>query len=274
MTYDLVVAYRIYPKISKVPPAYPNDKYKLSKLCLESFKKATEGINIKVYALLDNCPKEYEDLFTENFKKENLEIINLDNIGNKATFKKQIEILSNQNDSDIVYFAEDDYFYIKNIKNLVEFIKSGQADFATPYEHPACYDSNNALKNTDKVFENQKYTTVQHACLTFMTKKNTLISNKRYLSIFSNWFGSDFVIWGCITLGIKFFKYAKLIIKPKNYGIENMKVFGSMWIFAWHRFILNKKYTLYMPIETFATHMESNYLSPNIDWDVYFKDKK
>jgi hypothetical protein len=274
MKYDLTIAYRIYPKISKIPPAFPTDKFKLSKLCLESFKKSTEGLRIKIYALLDGCPKEYEEIFKENFKAEDLEILNLENIGNKKTFKKQIEILVDQNDSDIVYFAEDDYFYIKDIKNMVDFLKSGQADFVTPYEHPACYDGSHIINNEVRIFNKQRYTTVQHACLTFMTTKKNLLKNKRYISIFSDWFGSDFVVWGSITLGLSYFKYIKLLFSLKNYRLETFKVYGSLFIFALHRFVFNKKYKLFMPINTFATHMESNCLSPIIDWDMYFKDKK
>jgi hypothetical protein len=157
---------------------------------------------------------------------------------------------------------------------MVDFLKSSQADFVTPYEHPACYNNGHVINNEIIIFKNQRYTTVQHACLTFMTTKKNLLKNKRYLSIFSDWFGSDFVVWGCITLGLNYFKYIKLLFNFQNYTIENLKVFGSMSIFAIHRFVFNKKYNLFMPVQTFSTHMESNCLSPIIDWDVYFKDKK
>lgn len=273
MTYDLVVAYRIYPKISKVPPAYPTDKYKLSELCLASFKEATHGLKVKMYVILDNCPKEYELLFKKYFPPEDLVLIPVQNIGNKATFKKQIEILTTQQDSNIVYCAEDDYFYIKNIKNMLDFLKSGATDFVTPYEHPSSYTDHHVITNKIQLFHTQRYVSVQHACLTFMTTKKNLIANRRFFLIFSNWFGSDFVVWGCITLGLAYFKYFSMLFNPKNYTISNIKVFGSLKFFAWYRFLLNRKYTLSMPIDTFATHMESDFLSPGIDWNNYFKDK-
>ncbi|MFZ2310914.1 MAG: hypothetical protein WAW11_05215, partial [Patescibacteria group bacterium] len=167
-----------------------------------------------------------------------------------------------------------DYFYIKNISNMVNFLKSGLADFVTPYEHPVVYSDRNVIKNETISFEEQEYITVQHACLTFMTTKKKLNENKKYLLIFSDWFGSDFVVWGCITLGWRYFKYIKLLFNFKNFTIENLKVFGSMFFFAWHRFIFNKKDKLFMPVKTLSTHMESNFLSPNVDWSYYFKDKK
>lgn len=274
MKYDLVIAYRIYPKMSKNPVGvFGNDKYMFSKKCLESFKSAISGLNCKVYAVLDNCPSEYEKLFLDNFKKEDLEMIHI-NMGNKGTFKKQIEILSKQNDSDIVYFAEDDYFYIKNLKNMIELLESRKADFVSPYEHPACYTDGHIIKNQETIFERQKYLTVQHACLTFMTTKENLLKNRNKFLIYSNWFGSDFVVWGTITLGRAYFKYIKLLFNPKNYTIINLKVYGSMFFFAWKRFFINKKYILYMPVGSFGTHMEKNNLAPGINWENYFNTYK
>ena len=55
-TYDLVVAYRIFPKVSKSPPIFQNNKYKLAHLCLKSFKESLGSLKVKIYALLDNCP--------------------------------------------------------------------------------------------------------------------------------------------------------------------------------------------------------------------------
>lgn len=272
MKYDLVVAYRVYPGIAKVPPIYSDNKFELTKICFKSFVSSISDLKVKIYVILDGCPQEYESIFLENYNNDDLSIIKLDKAGNKATFKKQVEILSKQEDSDTVYFAEDDYFYIKNIKNIVEFIKSRKGDFATPYEHPSSYTDDNVISNKVVIFDKQRYISVQHACLTFMTTKNNLLKNKKFLLIFSNWFGSDFVVWGCITLGFNYFRYIKLFRNFKNFNITNFKVFGSLFIFSWYNFILNRKKGLFMPIDTFATHMESNFLSPNIDWNKYFLD--
>ena len=153
---------------------------------------------------------------------------------------------------------------------MVDFIKSGKADFVTPYEHPICYGDGYVINNNIMIFNNKRYVAIQHACLTFMTTRKNLLENKRYFSIFSNWFGSDFVVWGCITLGIDYFKYIKLLFNFRNYTIENCKMYGSLCLFAIHRFIFNKKYKLFMPIQTFATHMENDNLSPCVNWDLYF----
>ena len=49
-TKDLAIAYRIYPGISKIPPIYSDDKFKLSELCLRSFKQSLGGLRVKIWA--------------------------------------------------------------------------------------------------------------------------------------------------------------------------------------------------------------------------------
>lgn len=56
MNYDLVVAYRVYPGIAKIPPVYANDKLKLVELCFKSFVLSLADLKVKIYVLLDGCP--------------------------------------------------------------------------------------------------------------------------------------------------------------------------------------------------------------------------
>lgn len=57
--YDLAVAYRIYPKVSKPARSLPfgDDKYQLSEACLKSFKESLGSLRVKLWALLDGCPR-------------------------------------------------------------------------------------------------------------------------------------------------------------------------------------------------------------------------
>jgi len=273
MKYDLAVAYRIYPGVSKVPPVYPHDKLQLARFCLESFHKALEGITVKMYVLLDGCPEEYTQLFLEFFPKEDLVFIPLSKEGNKKTFERQIEILTTQEDADTIYFAEDDYFYIKNLKPILDVIRAKKADFISPYEHPSCYTDDHKVPPEKEVFENQTYIHVQHACLTFMASKESLLQNKKIFQIYSNWFASDYTLWSIITLGRDFFKYTPYLGRIAEYTMINLKVFGTMVMYGFLRFLTNRKYILLMPVGTFATHLESNFLSPGVNWDTYFNGK-
>ena len=141
--YDLAVAYRIYPKIAKcaLPLPFGADKYRLSKACLQSFRESLGPLRVKVWALLDNCPKQYEEHFFEYFHAPDLVILNLNGEGNQATFARQINILLNQTDADLVYFAEDDYLYLPGqFPPMVEFmVQNSDVDFVSPFDHRDYY---------------------------------------------------------------------------------------------------------------------------------------
>ena len=81
MKYDLTVAYRIYPLISKVPAIFPDDKFKMSEICIKSFAKAIGNLKVKMFVILDNCPETYTQLFIDNLKNVDLVCINGNNVG-------------------------------------------------------------------------------------------------------------------------------------------------------------------------------------------------
>ena len=134
--FDVAICYRIYPKVSKDPVIFADDKFKLSELCLRSFRDSLGDLNFKMRVLLDNCPKEYEELFKKYFNEKDLELVNLNGVGNYATFGKQIDYLLEQNDSEYVYFAEDDYFYLPNtFIEMLDFMKSrNDVHFISPFD--------------------------------------------------------------------------------------------------------------------------------------------
>src|ERR1700733_2450659 len=98
--YDLAVAYRIYPKVSKPSLGLPfsDDKLQLSEICLQSFKDSVKGLRVKLWALLDGCPESYASLFTKFFSAQDLVLVRLPSVGNLATFGKQVEFLLTQID--------------------------------------------------------------------------------------------------------------------------------------------------------------------------------
>ena len=296
ITYDLVVAYRIFPKVSKTPPIFQNDKYKLAHLCLKSFKESLGSLKVKIFALLDNCPPEYEDLFYKYFKKENLEITRLNGVGNQATFKLQLDILLKQNYSEIVYFAEDDYFYFPNqFEKMINFLKKNlDVDFVTPYDHLDYYvlplhDYKSILKD----YSNKQWKKVGSTCCTFLTSKTALNKTKkvfkkysyvknifdrsifrqnRYLNrIFRDFLSNanDADIWLSLTK-MNVFKLFK-IIRFKIQRVKAFRYYFRAWRYHWKQILFGKKWNLYCPKPTIATHMESKSLSPNINWEEIFK---
>ena len=127
-SYDLAVAYRIYPKVSKPSLGLPfsDDKLRLAEICLRSFKQSLGNLRVKIWAILDGCPESFADLFRKYFDPDDLVLVPLPSVGNHATFGKQIDILLNQTDSDFVYFAEDDYVYLTNqFAKMISFMSGG-----------------------------------------------------------------------------------------------------------------------------------------------------
>jgi len=137
MKYDVAVAWRIYPGVSKQPIIFSDNKLKLVEACLKSFIAATEGLSIRYFFILDGCPKEYIKLINGLFPGNSTSIFETSAIGNGATFRKQVEILMEQSDSDLVYFAEDDYLYLPGqFVNMINLLRTKkEVDFVSAYLH-------------------------------------------------------------------------------------------------------------------------------------------
>lgn len=263
--YDLTIAYRIYPQVSKNPIVFNDDKYKLSDLCLRSLKESLGDLRAKLIVLLDNCPPEYIDLFKKYFDQEDLELIELDGVGNLSTFGMQIELLLKQNFSDLVYFAEDDYYYLPNqIIEMIKFLKmNNDVDFVSPFDHIDYYKFNfHNYKSKIKFSEKKHWRNVATTCLTFLTTKKTL---ERTQNIFKTYAKGNYdtSIWVSLTKfnifnPFKLFKY-----KEKPYFIA---VFFKSWRYSFIQHLFGKKWTLWAPIPTIATHIESEDVSPTINW--------
>ncbi|CQR74819.1 hypothetical protein SOV_08410 [Sporomusa ovata DSM 2662] len=268
--YDLAVAYRIYPGVSKVPPVFSDDKYMLSELCLKSFKESLGSLRVKMWVLLDNCPAKYTELFRKYFDDDCLELIELPGEGNAATFNLQLHILLGQKYSEYVYFAEDDYLYLPNqLENMVEFIRADRdVDFVTPYDHLDYYTlSLHDHQRTVKAFGSRHWMTAASTCLTFLTTKATLLDS---CAIFNTYVqgNSDAALWLSLT-------------KCKMFDLATcLKYFSKDWIayhyrLAWHwcwwQLLFGRTYKLWVPIPTSAIHMENQFLSPTINWNEYLK---
>jgi len=271
--YDLAIAYRIYPKLSKSVPVIKNfSKKDLAELCLKSLKISLGLLKVKIFALLDNCPPEYEDLFRKYFNERDLEIIKLSGIGNEATFNLQVKILIDQNFSEVVYFAEDDYFYFPNqFQNMILFLKKDkQVDFITPYDHRDYYtDELHKNKNYIKVFGNKHWRTVNSTCLTFLTTKSTLRKTKKIFNIYSKGRAADASMWLSLTKYHLFnpFTIGRFLIREPI----SLKWVLEAWIYKWRQILFGKKWNIWCPIPTIATHMAGTYLSLTIDWEDIFK---
>ncbi|MEN6330116.1 MAG: glycosyltransferase [Methanobacterium sp.] len=259
--YDLSIAYRIYPWVSKVPPVFKDDKYKLSEFCLKSLKNSLGDLKAKIFVLLDDCPPEYEELFKKYFDEADLELIRLDGVGNLATFALQIKILLEQNISDLVYFAEDDYFYMpEQFKEMVELLKDNDdVDFVSPYDHPDDYilklhEHPYQIKATAK----RHWRTASSTCLTFLTDKTTLKKTKEVFESYSHG-NHDASVWMSLTK-YNMFNPVKTLKNREEHLYY--KVIQMAWRYNWKQLLMGNKWQLWIPTPTIGIHLESDFLPP------------
>jgi hypothetical protein len=264
---DLAVAYRIYPGISKSPAFSSADKFRLSKMCLDSFRGALGGLRAKVWALLDGCPPEYEKLVRETFSGYDLEVLPLNKIGNLATFSLQIDRLISQTEASHVYFAEDDYFYLPHaLEKMVVFMRENQdVDFVTPYDHPDSYTTSSRFeRHLVRPYGDRYWRTASSTCLTFLTSRENLI---RTASMFKTYSAGnmDCSLWLALTQ-----KLALANPRIHCHDLLRAKIWVKTWMWGSKRILLGKQYRLWVPLPTLATHMESTCVAPLIDWQNEF----
>lgn len=268
---DLAVAYRIYPGVSRSPAFFSTDKYKLSEMCLRSFRSALGGLQVKVWALLDGCPPEYESLFREALGDCDLEIVSLNKIGNLGTFELQIDLLTKQTDAPYVYFAEDDYFYLPGaMEKMVTFMRqNADADFVTPYDHPDSYCTSSRFeRHLVRPFGGSYWRTASSTCLTFLTSREDLVRTQNVFRTYSRG-NMDCPIWLSLTQKLE-------LCAPRVHWHDGFRVKTWLKTLRWGygALLFGKRYRLWTPMPALATHMESSCLSPLVDWQALFVDSQ
>jgi hypothetical protein len=279
-SYDVAVAYRIYPKVSNTcnnhPPIFGEDKLKLAELCLKSLKNSLGGLRVKLWALLNDCPPAYESLFTRLWAPEDLVLVRYPGVGAGTTLHEQTRILLEQTDAEIVHFAEDDYFYLPDQFHLtVDFLKQNpDADFATPYENFDYYTADlNKLPYETRAFGGKKWNSRVSTTHTFMGKRTSLIECQ---DVFHGLFRArrgrtipDLAMWMALTKK-RVFNPVKFIcwLVPHRFWSGSMVL---AWYYCWRQILFGRRYTLWAPHPTIATHMVAGLEAPGIDWQKEFQ---
>lgn len=263
---DLAIAYRIYPGVSKIPAVFPDDKLKLSALCLQSLKNALGQLRVKIWVLLDGCPPIYEKLFRAYFCDDELEIIYLDKIGNLATFSMQVDILAGQTEAELVYFAEDDYFYLPDaLVRMVSFARDNpDADFVTPYDHPGNYEFLGTETHLIRPFGDHHWRTASATCLTFLARRDSLVRTRDIFETYSRK-NEDGSVWLSIT------QKSRLLNPFLHWrSATKFKLWLKAWFWGYRQILVGSRRKLWHAIPSLATHIESPCLAPVVDWRSEF----
>jgi len=272
-SYDIAVAYRVYPGISKTPLFHADNKYELVRLGVKSFRSSLGNIRAKMYVFLDHCPKEYENIFLESFSRDDLEFIHFGGIGNYATFNLQIEYLLKQAESKIVYFAEDDYLYREGMfEKAVCFLKNNQhVDFISPYDHMDYYTSPFHSAGSYKMAFScgMHWRTAHSTCLTFLTTKDVLRRTQQIFRTYSRG-NYDCSMWLGLTKfeGLSLRTNARNILSSASY----FKIYMKAVYYCWRNLFFGRRYHLWVPIPAIGTHLESGLVSPGVDWNAIFNE--
>jgi hypothetical protein len=270
--YDLAVAYRIYPTLAKTAATLPFlDKKTLAETCVKSFSAALGKLRAKVWVLLDGCPFSYEDLFRKHLANSDLIFLQCGRIGNRATFAKQLEILLNQDDAELVYFAEDDYFYLSNaLPKLLAFLRGNpDCDFVTPYDHPDCYNLDlHRQPKWLKLFDGRHWRSAASTCLTFLTTQTTLRRTRAVFQTYSEG-NADASLWLSLTKSPALLPQSWLRFRRSDDWLA--RIVEKSWWYTWRQIVFGQRYKLWTPVPGLATHLDATALSPAVDWPALFR---
>lgn len=250
----LAIAYRVYPKFS--PGAQREQfayKFDMFSKCLSSMVEALRGVDYHIFFLLDSCPEEYGNYIRDNVEKGRFNIESVNHCGNRNTFLRQMEILRDQDFSDNVYFAEDDYLYTgKSLEPLISMIEGGEADFVSPYNHPDYYPETScaphflhkyrwyAAEKHGKLFLQVGSTT-----MTFLTTRKVLRESWNILQWYKKSGITDYEMWLLLT---KMRRVSTTIRKTARLYAAYMSIIK-----------LHRRFRLYIPIPGVAVHMATPY---------------
>ncbi len=277
--YDLAVVYRICPVMSRTAPAvFGRDKFLLSKVALESFKASLGNLRVKMWVLLDNCPSEYEKLFTDLWDTKDLVLERHPGIGNRGTLHRQYQILCEQEDCELIYLAEDDYVYHPNsFEDVVGLLrKYPEVDFVTPYYHRD-YETLGIHQLQKKVIQHagREWKMVKSTTGTFATRRTALRETHWVFRtllqkvLFAE--QTDLGVWLAVT---KFdvFNPISWITWPLTNRFAAWSLFTAWWT-CWRQILFGRKYTLYVAIPSLCTHLADGLTPLGYDWDAELKKR-
>jgi hypothetical protein len=235
-------------------------------------------MRVKVWVLLNNCPSEYETLFTSLWPAEDLILVRYPGVGGGMTLHEQQRLLMEQTDAEIVYLAEDDYFYLPNQFQLaVDFLKQNpDADFATPYDSPDVHFTNlhhyidETRQSGGKIWRSSVSTT--H---TFLARRTALIECRpmfdKLFHAFEGRVSPDLAMWMAMTKK-RVFNPWKFTVWLAAHRYWSASIFLA-WFYCWRQVLFGRRFTLWTPNPSIATHMDCKLVAPDIDWRKEFETR-
>jgi hypothetical protein len=279
-SYDVAATYRIYPKMSKnPPPIFQDDKFKLAELCFQSFKDSLRGLRVKLWVLLNDCPPAYEAMFTRIWGPDHIVLLRYPGVAAGTTLHEASRILREQTDAEIVYFADDDYVYLRDQFKLgVDFLKQNlDADFVAYYDHLDLHTTDlHNLPSEARDLGGKTWYSRGSTTHTFLATRAALIETHTLFSrlhkAFYGQVSPDLAMWMALTKK-RVFNPVKFFSWVFTHPFWTASIFYA-WFYCWRQILFGRRFTLWIPRPSLATHMEARALAPGIDWQKEFREQQ
>jgi len=141
-------------------------------------------------------------------------------------------------------------------------------DFCTPYDHPDYYRHDfHWHKMRIKVEQGQVWKTQNGTTCSLLTRKEILRATSAVLGSYARK-NSDAGIWLSLTKEHVCNPY-DWITQPFISPFRGWSLFCA-WYFNWRQILFGRRYSLWVPVPSLATHMVAGLEAPYIDWDKEF----
>ncbi len=218
-------------------------------IALGSFLRAVEGIDIPHALLFLNdgpIPEERARLMRGVGR-----VVELPGLGNSGSYLKAIAEATAPGlaDTDLVVLSEDDYLYLPAaLRELVTAAEAiPEASYFTLYDHRDRYTrTDDADGGRARVYlaGGHHWRTVESTCMSFGARVRALRRDARIHA------------------------WASRGVIPEDRAMWR-RIQGYGW-----RGLLRARHRLVSPIPTLATHMETEYLAPGVDWRAVAEDTR
>lgn len=274
----IAIAHRVCPAKSENAVGF-GDKFDMVRRNALSMMAALRGFDVQLFVLLDGCPRSY-DIFFRRLATEspNVDVVidYADHIGNKASFKWQVETLLHRTNAPLVYFSEDDYLYAPSAFSLMaSLLEQPWASFATPLDHPDRYNGSFAepSANAIRLCAGCHWRETGTTCLTFMARRECLEVSWRRLQQFSEGM-EDSVVWlgitkhGVFSPGVIAHSLASAFLRV---FLRRKVWYGRFipliaWAQNWKSIVFAKRLSLWSPVPSLAIHCCSTSIPPASGW--------
>lgn len=262
--HDVAIAVRVYPGLSQ--GALAPRKEHVVRASLRSLRNSLGDVRARIWVILDGCPPAYDELIRDSLDGIEPDVVRLDGVGNAASFLRQVNLLSEQSESDLVYCLEDDYLHRPlGMPALIGFLRDhDDVDFVSPYDHPdytrlRLHQHGRAVRDHG----GYRWQTRASTTLTFLTRRETLSATRGMFATFQRR-NYDASIWLALT--------RKQVFNPLV-AVERLtsdqlmaRILAKAWLFGWRQILSGRTRTLWTPAPSVAVHMKEGMMTHEDEW--------